>query len=107
MAEVLKAMYVDRIDAERGRKEAGTRSDAIESEMVKIDNIIETQQKDDIETLEEFALILLISHPEGDDTMRSGISQLINIWNGQQSTKERTNQMYAENEKKKRAMPTT
>ena len=53
LAEVLKAMYVDRIEAERRRKEAGTKSDAIESEMAKIDSIIEAQQKDDIETLED------------------------------------------------------
>ena len=100
MAEVLRAMYADRMEAEKRRREAGTENGAAESEMIRIDSIIETQQRNDIETLEKFALTLLISHPEGEDTIMSGVGQLINIWNGQKTTSERTNQMHAANERR-------
>ena len=65
MVEVLRAMYADRMEAEKRRREAVTEDGDAESEMVMIDNIIEAQQRNDIETLEKFALTLLISHPKG------------------------------------------
>ena len=63
MAGTLRAMYADRIVAEKRRTEIETRKGDHKPDMIYLGNIIDAQKKRNIEPLEEFSLTLLPGHP--------------------------------------------